>query len=79
MNLFASSEQSNAADSGWQMTSPLADRQLVCHLCGDGFVFSSGEQELQFLRGVDRIPTRCPQCRRRPPTVPWLPTLTRTP
>jgi putative zinc ribbon protein len=61
------------------MSSPLTDQQLVCHLCGEKFVFSAGEQELQHLRGVDRIPTRCSQCRRRPPTVPWLPTLTRNP
>jgi hypothetical protein len=59
------------------MTSPsdLSDRQLVCHLCSESFVFSAGEQELQRLRGVDRIPTRCPVCRRRPPTVPWLPSV----
>ena len=45
----------------------------------------TGSVELNFpiaselLRGVSRIPTRCPLCRRRPPTVPWLPALTRTP
>jgi hypothetical protein len=54
-------------------TSPLIDRLLNCHLCGENFVFSAGEQELQRLRGIDREPTRCPVCRRRPPTVPWLP------
>ena len=60
-------------------SSELSDRSLVCHLCGEGFVFSAGEQELQRLRGLDVIPTRCPVCRRRPPTVPWLPRLARTP
>jgi len=32
---------------------------------------------LQRVRGIDRVPTRCPVCRRRPPTVPFLPRLTR--
>jgi hypothetical protein len=49
-----------------------SDRELVCHLCGEGFIFSAGEQELQRVRGIDREPTRCPSCRRRPPTVPHL-------
>ncbi|HEV7663234.1 MAG TPA: zinc-ribbon domain containing protein [Chloroflexota bacterium] len=53
------------------------DTELVCRLCGEVFVFSAGEQELQRLRGIARVPTRCSQCRRRPPTVPWMPTLTR--
>ena len=57
--------------------STVPDRHLECHLCGDSFVFSAGEQELQRVRGIDRVPTRCPVCRRRPPTVPFLPRLPR--
>jgi hypothetical protein len=60
------------------MTSaPRGDQTLVCHLCGESFVFSAGEQELQRLRGLDRTPNRCSMCRRRPPTLPWIPTLNR--
>jgi putative zinc ribbon protein len=55
------------------MSSPLTDQTLTCHLCAETFVFSAGEQELQHLRGVDRVPKRCSLCRRRPPTVPWIP------
>ncbi|GAC1317939.1 MAG: hypothetical protein NVSMB2_12260 [Chloroflexota bacterium] len=51
------------------------DRELTCRLCGDAFVFSAGEQELQRVRGIDRVPTRCSVCRRQPPTVPVLPRL----
>jgi Probable zinc-ribbon domain len=59
------------------MTSPpLSDLNFVCRLCGEGFVFTAGEQELQRIRGVQRVPTRCSSCLRRPPTVPWTPTLT---
>jgi hypothetical protein len=53
------------------------DRTLTCRLCGDEFVFSAGEQELQRLRGLDKAPTRCSHCRLRPPTIPYLPKLTR--
>jgi len=49
---------------------------MSCHLCGEAFVFTAGEQELQRLRGFERVPTRCPQCRRRPPTQPYLPRVT---
>jgi hypothetical protein len=55
----------------------MKDQKLVCRLCGDEFVFSAGEQELQWLRGVDKAPTRCSVCRSRPPTVPYLPKLER--
>jgi hypothetical protein len=57
------------------MSSPLTDQTLICHLCKEGFVFSAGEQELQHLRGVHRIPTRCSMCRRRPPTMPFIPNM----
>ena len=55
------------------MSSPLTDQKLICHLCKETFVFSAGEQELQRLRGVQRVPTRCSLCLRRPPTAPWTP------
>jgi hypothetical protein len=57
-------------------TGKVADQTLVCRLCQEEFIFSSGEQELQRVRGIDRVPTRCSNCRRRPPTLPWVPTLT---
>jgi hypothetical protein len=48
---------------------------FVCRLCSESFVFTAGEQELQRVRGVNRVPTRCSACNRRPPTVPWMPTI----
>ena len=59
------------------ISNAMCDQHLVCRLCGENFVFSAGEQELQRLRGFDRAPTRCPVCRRRPPTMPWIPKLSR--
>lgn len=53
------------------------DRELVCHLCGETFIFTAGEQELQRVRGISAEPKRCPACKRRPPTVPYLPRVTR--
>ncbi|MBV9577436.1 MAG: zinc-ribbon domain containing protein [Chloroflexi bacterium] len=40
------------------------DKALRCSSCGDGFVFSSGEQELFRLRGITTQPTQCPNCAR---------------
>ena len=40
------------------------DKALRCSSCGDGFVFSSGEQELFRLRGITTEPTQCPSCAR---------------
>ena len=40
----------------------LSDKQLSCAACGDGFVFSAGEQELRLLRGVSQQPELCPTC-----------------
>ena len=45
-------------------TRPFADKRLLCASCGDGFIFSAGEQELYQLRGVSREPQRCPSCSR---------------
>jgi ribosomal protein S27AE len=40
------------------------DKALRCASCGDGFVFSSGEQELFRLRGITTEPSLCPSCAR---------------
>lgn len=45
-------------------TRDIADIDLHCAACGDGFVFSAGEQELYRLRGVSRQPEHCPNCTR---------------
>ena len=42
----------------------LADKDLRCVTCGDGFVFSAGEQELFRLRGITEQPEHCPSCTR---------------
>jgi hypothetical protein len=54
----------------------LQDRTIICHLCGEEFVYSAGEQELMLVRGLDKVPTRCSVCRRRPPTLPFIPKVT---
>jgi hypothetical protein len=41
-----------------------ADLELCCACCGEGFVFSAGEQELNSVRGVACVPRECPTCRR---------------
>jgi hypothetical protein len=41
-----------------------ADLELHCACCGDSFVYSAGEQELQVIRGVAREPRVCPACRK---------------
>ena len=40
------------------------DIELHCTCCGEGYVFSAGEQELYALRGVARVPRQCPACRK---------------
>ena len=42
----------------------IGDKALRCSTCGDGFVFSSGEQELFRLRGITSEPAQCPNCAR---------------
>lgn len=42
----------------------IVDRDLLCDACGAGFVFSTGEQELYRLRGIDVAPRHCPDCAR---------------
>jgi hypothetical protein len=41
-----------------------ADLELRCTSCGDRFVYSAGEQELNTVRGVVREPRECPTCRK---------------
>jgi ribosomal protein S27AE len=41
-----------------------ADQNLRCAACGDGFVFTAGEQELYRLRGITAQPEHCPACAR---------------
>jgi hypothetical protein len=45
-------------------TRDLSDINLRCASCGDGFVFSAGEQELYRLRGITLQPQQCPSCTR---------------
>jgi ribosomal protein S27AE len=40
------------------------DLNLLCAACGDGFIFTAGEQELFRLRGVTTQPEHCPSCAR---------------
>jgi len=40
------------------------DQNLRCAACGDGFVFTAGEQELYRLRGITTPPEHCPSCAR---------------
>ena len=47
----------------------LLDKYLACSECGDVFIFSAGEQELQRLRGIYSLPNLCSVCARRPWTV----------
>jgi hypothetical protein len=44
---------------------PTADLHLACADCGQSFVFSAGERELQQLRGINHTPDNCPACTRR--------------
>jgi hypothetical protein len=46
------------------MDRELADKNLRCAACGDGFVFTAGEQELFRLRGINHQPEHCPSCAR---------------
>jgi len=42
--------------------SRFADKQLKCKVCGQPFVFTSGEQLFFFDRSLTE-PKRCPECR----------------
>jgi hypothetical protein len=41
----------------------VSDIQLQCACCGQEFVYSAGEQQLNQLRGCAREPRECPRCR----------------
>jgi hypothetical protein len=41
-----------------------SDIEIACKYCGDQFVFSAGEQELNAVRGVTSVPRECPPCRK---------------
>jgi CxxC-x17-CxxC domain-containing protein len=40
-----------------------ADQSLTCRDCGEGFVFTAGEQEFHAQKGFTNPPSRCPDCR----------------
>ena len=40
-----------------------ADKALTCRDCGQGFVFTMGEQEFHASKGFQNEPGRCPECR----------------
>jgi CxxC-x17-CxxC domain-containing protein len=40
-----------------------ADKALTCRDCGQGFVFTSGEQEFHAQKGFNNEPSRCQDCR----------------
>ena len=40
-----------------------ADKTLTCRDCGQGFVFSAGEQEFHASKGFTNDPSRCQDCR----------------
>ena len=40
-----------------------ADKTLACRDCGQGFTFTTGEQEFFASRGFTNEPSRCPDCR----------------
>jgi CxxC-x17-CxxC domain-containing protein len=39
------------------------DKTLVCRDCGNGFVFTAGEQGFYLEKGLLNEPQRCPTCR----------------
>jgi CxxC-x17-CxxC domain-containing protein len=39
------------------------DRTLICRDCGEGFIFSAGEQRFFEEKGLAHEPQRCPSCR----------------
>lgn len=39
------------------------DRTITCRDCGEGFVFSAGEQAFFTSKGLQNDPQRCPACR----------------
>jgi len=41
------------------------DKNLTCKDCGNIFLFTSGEQDFYFQKGLQNEPGRCPDCRNR--------------
>lgn len=41
----------------------ISDKNLTCRDCGQGFVFTVGEQEFFAEKGFTNEPSRCPACR----------------
>ena len=39
------------------------DKEIACKDCGNGFVFTAGEQEFYAAKGLQNEPARCPRCR----------------
>jgi len=39
------------------------DRTLACRDCGEGFIFSGGEQRFFAEKGLQNVPQRCSTCR----------------
>ena len=39
------------------------DRTLACRDCGEGFIFSGGEQRFFAEKGLLNVPQRCSTCR----------------
>jgi CxxC-x17-CxxC domain-containing protein len=39
------------------------DKEIICKDCGNGFVFTAGEQEFYATKGLQNEPARCPRCR----------------
>lgn len=43
----------------------MADKELTCIDCGNGFMFTDQEQEEFRKKGFQNEPKRCPDCRRQ--------------
>lgn len=41
------------------------DKTLICKDCQAEFVFSAGEQRFFAEKGLQNVPQRCPECRKR--------------
>ena len=39
------------------------NRTIVCKDCGEGFIFTAGEQGFYLEKGLLNEPQRCPECR----------------
>ena len=39
------------------------DKTLICRDCGNGFIFTQGEQEFYAEKGFENEPGRCKDCR----------------